>query len=74
MEARSIPHCAFFKDPLGSCIAASSNVREIDPLSLKTLLVKDTQIAYLCRMKAIFIELPTSVKHRSGDLKLESRQ
>ena len=74
MEARSIPHCTFFKDPLGRCIGASPDFREIGPLGRKTLLVKYTQIAYIRRMKAIFIELPPFARHRSGYLKLESRR
>jgi hypothetical protein len=72
MEARSIPHCVFFKDPPGRCIRASSDFREIDPLGLKTPLVKYTQIAYILPMKAIFIELPPFARHRSGYLDDES--
>jgi hypothetical protein len=72
MEARSIPHCAFFKDPIGRCIGASSDFREIDPLSRNTLLVKYTQIAYISPMKAIFIELPPFARHRSDYLDDES--
>ena len=72
MEARSIPHCVFFKDPPGRCIRASSDFREIDPLGRKTLLVKYTQIAYILPMKAIFIELPPFARHRSGYLDDES--
>ncbi len=72
MEARSMPHCVFFKDPPGRCIRASSDFREIDPLGLKTPLVKYTQIAYILPMKAIFIELPSFARHRSGYLDDES--